>query len=341
MKKSRILYHLIKEREVSVKKIANLTTGYYAMLRKNLRPKNYPSVLMIEPTNLCNLQCPLCPLGRGLMKRKKGMMKFEAYKEIIDRLGDYLFNLTLFNFGESFINPEIYDMIEYAKKKGIFVRVSTNGHFFNNKEQVRRMVKARMDNLIIALDGASQETLSKYRRNCSFESLKKGIKNVVEVKKEEKSDLPYIEIQFIIMKHNEHEIPKMKMLAKELGVNKLTLKTVMVEEVDFISEEEKKQYLPENKKYSRYDDKIRVKGGVKNYCIRLWISSVIDWDGTVVPCCYDPYERFKMGNVFEEDFIEIWRNKKYQDFRKTILANKKSIKMCENCPGTLMGLTLD
>ena len=40
--------------------------------------------LMIEPTNICNLQCPLCPLGAGLMTRAKGTMKYRFNASFID-----------------------------------------------------------------------------------------------------------------------------------------------------------------------------------------------------------------------------------------------------------------
>src|SRR5512145_1377052 len=42
-----------------------------------------PPVLTIEPTNICNLRCPLCVTGNGSMERPYGRMDFEIYKRLI------------------------------------------------------------------------------------------------------------------------------------------------------------------------------------------------------------------------------------------------------------------
>lgn len=338
---------LIRGKEVSFKKLSNALKNYFYYLTKNTKPDSYPSILMVEPTNLCNLNCPLCPTGNRSLKRERGFMPLDGFKKIMDELGDYLLNLTLWNYGEPMLHKDIYEMIEYAKTKKIFIRLSTNGHFFDNKDNVKRLVLSGLDDLIIALDGASQETLSKYRIGANFEKIINGIRGVIEEKKKLGTRLPFIEIQFVIMKHNEHEVEKMKKIAQEIGADKLTLKTVTLEMETEKSKEElakMKQFLPEEEKYSRYaknENELKRKKPVKNQCIRLWLSSVINWNGDVVPCCYDADGIFTFGNAFGKSFKEIWTGNNYIKFRKTVLENKKSIKMCANCPGALLGLTLN
>lgn len=272
-------------------------------------------------------------------------MSLAGYKKIIDELGDCLLNLTLWNYGEPMLHKDIYEMIEYAKRKKIFVRLSTNGHFFNDREKVRELVLSGLDDLIIALDGASQETLSKYRVGADFKTIIDGIKSVVQEKKKLNLRLPFVELQFVLMKHNEHEVDKIKRIAEEIGVDKLTLKTATLE-IETSKEELKKmeQFLPTKDKYRRYlkgAGKLKIKKPVENKCIRLWLSSVINWNGDVVPCCYDPEGLFNFGNIDKIPFKKIWADDKYAKFRETILKNKKGIKMCANCPGTFLGLTLN
>jgi len=342
MKKSQILLNLIRDRQLTVKKLYNLAKSYFYYLIKNPKPNSYPSILMMEPTNFCNLHCPLCPTGNGSLKRAKGYMPFSSFEKVIDEIGDYLINLTLWNFGEPMLNKDIFNMINCAKKKKIFIRMSTNGHFLT-QENNKALITSRLDDLIISLDGASQETLSKYRVGANFDTIIKGIAALVEEKRKQKSKYPFIEIQFILMKHNEHEIDKIKKIAKNIGVDKLTLKTVSLEIENTKEEREKmKNYLPTKEKYSRYkdDDKLKAKR-VGNNCIRLWLSSVVNWNGEVVPCCYDAEGNFAFGNAFKKPFKEIWMGDKYTNFRKAVSTNKKNIKMCSNCPGTLFGLTLN
>ena len=97
-----ILIHMIKNREISIYKTFNFAYGYLNYLFKLPSVKNYPSILMFEPTNLCNLKCPLCPTGNNSLKATKGYLEFENYKKVIDQIGKYLLNLTLWNFGEPF-----------------------------------------------------------------------------------------------------------------------------------------------------------------------------------------------------------------------------------------------
>ena len=58
---------------------------------------------------------------------------------------------------------------------------------------------------------------------------------------------------------------------------------------------------------------------------------VINWNGQVLPCCYDQYEKYKLGNVFKEGLKKVWNNQEYIKFRKIVLKNQKSIPMCDTC----------
>lgn len=131
------------------------------------------------------------------------------------------------------------------------------------------------------------------------------------------------------MKQNEHQIEDVKKYAKENGVDKVALKTMQVS-----SYENAVHFLPTNQKYSRYkimDGTFRIKKKLGNRCFALWRTSVITWDGNVVPCCFDKDANYKLGNVSEINFSKIWTNKNYCNFRKNILTNRAGIPMCRNC----------
>jgi radical SAM protein with 4Fe4S-binding SPASM domain len=63
----------------------------------------------------------------------------------------------------------------------------------------------------------------------------------------------------------------------------------------------------------------------------MWRSSVITWDGLVVPCCFDKDAQHQFGNVTTETFSEVWRSERYDQFRKAVLKNRKGIDICTNC----------
>ena len=93
----------------------------------------YPLALNVEPTNICNLKCPLCHTGNGRMIRARGRMKLDHFRQLIDEIGDYLWVIMFWNQGEPFINKHLTEMIRMAKAKSVPAVVSTNGHFFKSK----------------------------------------------------------------------------------------------------------------------------------------------------------------------------------------------------------------
>jgi radical SAM protein with 4Fe4S-binding SPASM domain len=324
----------VKKFRIYARNITPKRIGNYLKVKDSLRNKaekvsGKPLSLFIEPTNICNLKCPLCPTGNGLLKKNKGYMSLENYKKIIDKLGATAFSVTLWNYGEPSLNKDFFEMIKYAKKKGLKVITSTNGILFRNKENISKLVDSGLDELVFAVDGATEETYSMYRKNGNFNVLIEGIKELVRLKKEKNSYFPFLSMQFIIMKDNEHEVEEIQKLAKELGPNELILKTVFL----FNDASKAEKYLPKNKEYSRYIDTEKCKDSLIPGCDGLWTGININYDGAVVVCCFDYAENFKLGNIFEDDFEnEIWNSEQMQKFRKMVWENKNSVLMCKNCP---------
>ncbi len=342
MKKIQMLSYMLKGREITPKRLYNAAKCYAAMKMGRTKVSGYPSIMMVEPTNLCQLSCPLCPTGNGTLKVPRGSMKIAEFKRIIDECGPYLLNLTLWNWGEPFLNNDVYDMIEYAKSKRIFVRVSTNGHLLKDAKNIERVVRSGMDELIFSLDGASKETFMKYRKSGDFDVVMDNLKKLVETKKRLRSRTPFVEIQFIVMRHNEHEVPKIRQLAKDIGVDALKLKTVNLEMEVKGQREKNKKYLPRDENYSRYTKNLEKKDATPLGCTRLWLSSVVNWDGSVSPCCYDPNRMLDLGNVFKSgSFRSVWNSEKYKAMRKAVIENKSAIIMCRECSGKLMGLDVE
>ena len=309
----------------------NVYVSYFkSLIFKNPYRHGFPLSISVEPTATCNLHCPECPSGTGELKRFKGNIDFPLYKNIIDEFAPYLLNLTLYFQGEPFLNKEIFRLIEYsAIQKNVYTCTSTNGHFLDS-ETAKRTVKSGLDKLIISLDGTDQETYEKYRRKGDFETVVQSIKNIVSRKKELKSKTPYLVIQFLVFKFNEHQIPEIKKLSKESGVDKLELKTAQI--CDFENDTE---FIPVNKKYSRYkkdaSGKFQIKSKLKNRCKRLWESAVITNSGDVLPCCFDKDADYVSGNMQGMRFSDINNNPASINFRKKLLKNRKQIDICRNC----------
>ncbi|MCK4590676.1 MAG: radical SAM protein, partial [Candidatus Latescibacteria bacterium] len=113
----------------------------------------YPFILMAEPTNLCNLRCPLCPFASQRTVLPTGKMSVAGLKRVLAQMRGQIKFLQLWNRGEPFMNEGLVEMISEAKKRRIFVQISTNGHFLTSPQVAEAIVESGLDELIVSVDG--------------------------------------------------------------------------------------------------------------------------------------------------------------------------------------------
>ncbi len=299
---------------------------YLSLLTRKPIVWGLPPSIMFEPTNICNLRCPLCPSGNQTLRRPRGYMDLQIFRKVVDELYRYSTMLILWNQGEPFLHKDFLEMVRYASDKKLFTMVSTNANIDMDADAI---VRSGLDSMIISLDGATQATYNKYRVNGNIENVWKNVKNILEARDRIGSSTPLIHLQFLVLRHNEHEIDKIKLLAKEMNVDQLILKTAQIYEKSDIDE-----FLPLNPKYRRYkinSGEFELKFGIRNRCRRLWTSPVVNWDGSIGICCYDKDIEHKVGNVSQNSLASIWKNASYMSFRKRVLENRKAISICRNC----------
>ena len=288
-----------------------------------------PLGISIEPTNHCNLKCKECPTGMDVLQRAKENINKKLARNVIKELSPELTTVIFYFQGEPFINNEVYELINYVSDENIYSITSSNGHFFT-KENVERLLQSGLNRLIISLDGTTQETYKKYRVGGSLKKVIKGVQLLVSEKQKTKSKLPKLVLQFLITAENEHQINEARIFAKKLAVDEINFKTAQI--YDF---KNGNPLIPQNEKYSRYrkqkDGTYRIKSKLKNRCWRMWSQPVITSSGDVVPCCFDKDAKYKMGNLNNHTFKEIWGSDNYKNFRNMVLSDRKSIDICRNC----------
>ena len=318
------------------KRFINAGLNFLSQRIKSPYAFGLPESIFIEPTNICNLKCPLCPTGSGKMKRSKGFLSFENFKQIIDEIGDYIYYLTLTNYGEPFLNMDLLKIISYAKSKKIIVGISTNAQLIN-RFYAAGIVDAKLDNIIISLDGSCQTSYEKYRVGGELYKVIEAIKLIREERERKNSEFPSIYIQFIVMKHNENEIQEIKDLAKELKADKLIFKKLcnLSGFPEYLKDME--DYIPENPDYNAYRiEHASIKWNTskqdKNWCAMAWNYPAINWDGSLLPCCFDCENYFDLGNVLKTSFKDVWNNERFISLRKKLLMDKCSMPICSKCP---------
>lgn len=291
-----------------------------SILHKDMR-LGMPVSASIEPANYCNLHCPQCPTGLGLIDKKPLLLHLDDFKRTIDSLSPELIYLNLYFQGEPMLNDNVPEMVEYASAHGIFTSISTNGHFLSH-DVCHRLKKAGLGKLIVSLDGADEESYKRYRCGGNFNKVIEGIRNAVSTGLK-------VELQCLLLKSTENQIDEVRRIGRRLGVWKMTFKTAQ-----FYTKDE---LMPSNEELSRYKKgTLLIKRRLKNRCWRTASGIVITTDGEVLPCCYDKDCSHSYGNLFKagntkEALRRILQSGKASDFISSVFKNRVCNKICTNC----------
>ena len=145
------------------------------------------------------------------------------------------------------------------------------------------------------------------------------------------SKSPLVHLQFLVLKHNEEQIKDVLQLGRSLGVDLISLKSAQV-----YSDKQAVDFLPENESFRRYETNgqtSRIKSAFPNWCRFLWYGAVLNWDGSVAPCCFDKDGDFIYGHAFssDSDFSRVWAGEKRLKFQKQIMRDRTLFPMCRNC----------
>ena len=314
-----LLHKFIFTRSITLRKFVNFCLVIFQhQFLKNSSVIGYPIELVIDPCNICNLLCPLCPTGQGKNERSRTKLSLSNFKGIIDELGAYLYRIDLHNWGEPLLNEEIYDMINYAHLHHVKVDVSTNLNRFD-EEAAKKLIKSGLDHLIISLSGTDQETYQRYHIGGDFQKVLAGTEMLVRRKEELQSKKPAITWRFLVMRHNEHQIAVVQKIAHHLGLGfeLMAIHGDMGMELFWGKNrrlEAAADWLPLNGKYGLSSMKP---------CAFLWVQAVINGNGAVSPCCAVYPAEYDFGNMFSDGgFKKIWNNENYRTARRIIREKK-------------------
>lgn len=281
-----------------------------AYFKRQIQVKGMPVEYGIEITNRCNLKCIMC--AREDMTRPIGDMSMEVFQRLINQISDYAELVYLHGDGEPLLHKKFFEMVKYAKNKGLRVGLSTNATTLNEKT-ASLLLNSGVDYLILAIDGATAETYETIRVGGNYEKVAKNIRYLLEERQRLKTPV-FCLVQFISMPQNRHEAARFYEMWKPYKPDVIRIKPLVE----------------------------LIKGGTGNSnrhpCIFLWRSLMVDWDGTVFPCCVDTNSVLRLGNVNETPLEAIWNGKMMQKLRQThALNNQKDIPLCRNCDMYLPG----
>lgn len=339
----------------AIKRLVNLPRGkyfflyasnkirhFYYKLSKSTRVA-YPSTIMLELTNHCNLSCITCPREYAYGKAmSKGNMDINEAFKVIDELWPYLDSVGLTGLGETFIYKDIAKIVDYIKlkNKGIIISVSTNAVLPNFIESVQTII-GKIDTIQVSIDGL-EDVYNRIRLKSDFNILDANLRQLVQLAKGTDTE---IMLNMVVVKENYFEMSALVEYAKEIGVkymdfslfNLASVTDLDVSYYDFYkSDEFRKQLILLEETILKYPEVVVSERDfdTKNSfqrCPFPWSHYYISWDGFVPPCCGKPFPKEKnFGNVKSKSVLEVLNSESYENFRKAWFRNEHPT-FCNKC----------
>lgn len=281
-----------------------------------------PRIFMIETTLACNLKCPECAMGSGKISRRGPFMSFDQFKTIFDRISPYVKYLYPYSWGEPMLNRDIIPMIRYASRV-TRTNISTNALTLD-REKAEELITSGVDDIIVSIDGATQETYSKYRVGGELEKALDALKCLVQFNSRHGNRVN-ITPQFIVFRHNQHEMSGFRELCRPLGLEPSFKAPYIRMKGGGLSCSDYPEYIRPH-----YPDLASLRSAM-SFCPDPRFVFTILIDGSAVICCNDTDNRTCLGNIFEQGVMEIWDSPRYTEFRRDIITGCAPDFCVENC----------
>lgn len=295
--------------------------------RGRTRLWSFPTRLIVEPASACNLRCPYCLTGAGEVGRPRALMTLELYRRLLDELGDYLFEMELFHWGEPLLNPHVYDMLEMASARGIATTVNTNLAVPFDRARAERLVASGLSELTVSVDGATQETYEQYRVRGRLARVVESCRLLVDARRRFGRESMRLNLEFHVFAHNVDDVDGMRQLAATLGMPLRIFKGVVPGE-DWDTA-------------GRFDYCV---APMPLPCIWLWGTALVSTDGGVLACRGGFQSADDMGRLAVRPaelgaarFRDVWNGPRFRAARGFYRRRDGDpTHVCFDCPNTRM-----
>ena len=274
-----------------------------------------PVEYIVETTAKCNLYCPMCP--RETHPQPKADMSGEVFESVVRQAGDTAEHMMLIGLGEPFMDPHIFERIEFCHRHSISTLLSTNGTFLDER-RAAQVLDSPLEQITLSFDGARKETFEFYRKGANFEKVRDNFVRFARMKKERKAKLQVV-VQMVKMEGNAAEVDDfMAFWSAVPGVDQVRIK-----------EDETNLMRP---------DAGHAAGDWKHPCHYLWRGPMyVKQNGDIYPCCQSySLDGAPLGNIASQPLVSIWNSPAMEEMRRLHAAGRGGeVDVCSRCCTTI------
>jgi MoaA/NifB/PqqE/SkfB family radical SAM enzyme len=265
-----------------------------------------------ETTDHCNATCIMCPRDKHEHGREHGIMDQAKYERSIDEVAVLgAKKVVLTGFGEPMLDKRLEQKIAYAKSKGLSTYFITNASALTPVRS-QKLLNAGLDEMRVSFYGMRPETYNAVMQGLDFERTKKGVLEFLRLR-DEMGKKTRVQMSYLELKENASDTGAFREFW-EPRVNAIEI------------------WKPHNFGDGR-DYRTRLDDSAKTSCGRPENGPLqIQWNGEVIPCCYDYNNQIILGNAFETPVLELLNGPKYRLLRYAHRMKKFGMfPYCDQC----------
>jgi hypothetical protein len=317
----------------------NYCVARAAEVRREARVEHAPYHVVLDPSDLCNLRCPLCVHVTEPKGRRRRLLAPASARQILDSLGTLAIRLDLFNWGEPLLNPHFATIVEQASRIGLYTR--TSSHFSHDPViDWDRIVASGLRYIVASVDGVTQAVYGRYRVGGVIAAVERNLVALHAAKARAGSIWPVVEWQFLVFRHNVAELAAARERAAQLGADVFRYggaraemgSKAMIDSAAGVARSAPYLLEPDHP-LSEYDgDGAKRRAAERAHCRWLWGKVAVHADGGISPCWNGWRASHDFGGA-DDDPLILWQGDRFARARRTAEAGGKrgGALLCERC----------
>jgi radical SAM protein with 4Fe4S-binding SPASM domain len=314
-----------------------------------------PFRLMLEPNRRCNTKCVHCDIERA----GTGELGLAVIERLLDEIGWGTMEILPFVGGEPTLAP-LREIGALARRHAQYLNLTTNGALFTRG--LYSDIADVVSRVHVSLHSHRREVQERHAPGLSFDAIVRNVADAAAIAKETGAQ---VLCGLVVMDSNLHELEDYVRFVADLGVERVILQKLYPGTVRYAEEGVEGRRSPDevraaanaaleaalelgvfletnvdaifadprmsNPQTSRFDILQDYSHVVELYhpgfCIATAIMALVEWDGTVLPCCRD---RIVLGNLREQSFDSIWNGEPMQRLRESFFRRELR-PFCRGC----------
>ena len=293
--------------------------GFYDRLTAD-----FPSQVIIDTTEFCNLACIHCPHPAfKVSEHYSGSsldpeLNAKAVDEVRESGGGRAQYIRYTGSGETMIHPNFFEMLAYATSRSMTtVTVTTNGVSLK-RSRMEKLLATGVNMVDISIDAYSAETYAKIRVNGDLNVTRANVLRLIEACKQPGVKTKVV-VSFIEQPQNAHETKDFEAYWKDHGAEYVVIRRLHSAAGGVINTAQIMR--AENAKVVRHP------------CLYPWERVVVTPRGHLSFCPADWSHGATITDYRTTTIYETWQSEFYQKLREAHLSNNfANHKFCGQCP---------